>query len=276
MRARARRALVAACGGAAAWRGGTARAARRRSSVVAAPVSNRRRRRMRRGTGGRQLTADEVEPNDTDDVATPLPLGAHGARQASSPTTRRRSLPHRCAERRRARGDGLGGRRRDLVLEIEDAGGSRRREVGSRRRARFAKACRTSASTPGRYTAVVRAAAHKPTGKPRGRAGPTPAKPRAGLRAHRAAGRAARRTPSASPTTIAARRTICHRRQRPPATSAGPATPTCGSCRSRRSPRTNAIESSCRRSKASRSSSRSTMRVGQPLVDAQGAARRRR
>ncbi len=125
------------------------------------------------GGRGAGPTTDEIEPNDGDDVATPLPLGG---------TVRGRIDPETDVDHYRLDVDkagalsvmvsGIDGV--DLVLEIEDAGGTVIAK-SDRGGVRVKEGVPNLGVTPGRYTAVVRAAPKK---KPRSKkAEPEPPKP---------------------------------------------------------------------------------------------------
>jgi hypothetical protein len=127
------------------------------------------------GHGGPAI--EEVEPNDTDDVATPLPLGG---------TARGKIEPDTDVDRYRIDVDRPGALSvlttavdADLVVEIEDASGTvlaRSARGGPRLR----EGVPNLGVVPGRYFAVVRAAPKKPIKKPpkpkKGAPPPAPAK----------------------------------------------------------------------------------------------------
>lgn len=122
---------------------------------------------------------DEVEPNDADEVATPLPLGG---------TLRGKIEPDTDVDHVRLDVDKPGSLQvtltgvegQDLVLEIEDAGGNviARSDRGG---ARVKEGIPNLGVTPGRYTLVVRQAPKKKPPARRGRAAPEPAAPPAAV-----------------------------------------------------------------------------------------------
>jgi len=122
------------------------------------------------GHGG--PTIDEIEPNDGDDVATPLSIGG---------SARGKIEPETDADHYRLDVDKPGNLQvtltavdADLVLEIEDGGGTviARSDRGG---PRIREGIPNLGVTPGRYTAVVRAAPKKkPAKPPRGRKAPPP------------------------------------------------------------------------------------------------------
>jgi len=113
---------------------------------------------------GHAGSVDEVEPNDADEVATPLPLGG---------TLRGKIEPETDVDHVRLDVDkpgvlqvmltGVEGQ--DLVLEIEDAGGNviARSDRGG---VRVKEGIPNLGVTPGRYTLVVRAAPKKKVARP--------------------------------------------------------------------------------------------------------------
>jgi hypothetical protein len=129
--------------------------------------------------GGKPGTTDEVEPNDADEVATPLPLGG---------TLRGKIEPENDVDHVRLELDkpgvlsvllsGIDGQ--DLVLELEDAGGTviaRSDRGGARTKEGFPNL----GVTAGRYTLVVHQAPKpKPKKRRRSRA-PEPAAPPAAV-----------------------------------------------------------------------------------------------
>ncbi len=130
------------------------------------------------GVGGGPAS-EEIEPNDSDDVATVLALGAtvHGKIDPDTDVDRYR-IDVTTAGALSVMVSGLDAF--DVVLEIEDAGGSvvARSDRGG---ARVREGVPNLAVTPGRYTAVVQA--KKPAGappsrkKPPKKAAPEPARP---------------------------------------------------------------------------------------------------
>ena len=263
----------AACGGGDSSERSAHAAARRRSRSSPTPVCADARRApargVRRDRAQRQRRRRDAARARRD-----------GARQDRSGRHRRRSLPDRRDAGRRARGracrgvDGV-----DLVLEIEDATGTvlaQSDRGGARVRGGRA---RTSASTPGRYTAVVRGKkpprrrSRKPKGKKR-RTGAEPAGRApvyeitaqlvapAGRRRARARRRSRHRERSDRRRHRDRLRRLDRRRRRVEAVGRGAV--------ARRTRST----SSCRRSKASRSRSRSPTASASRARDPQGAARR--
>ncbi len=124
---------------------------------------------------GHAGTIDEVEPNDADEVATPLPL-------ATSRTLRGKIEPEADVDHVRIDVDKPGSLQvmltgvegQDLVLEVEDAGGiviARSDRGGSR----VKEGIPNLGVTPGRYTLVVRQVPKKKPPTRRGRAAPEPA-----------------------------------------------------------------------------------------------------
>ncbi|HUJ59440.1 MAG TPA: hypothetical protein VLX92_13135 [Kofleriaceae bacterium] len=121
-------------------------------------------------------TSEEIEPNDTDDVATPLPIGG---------TVRGKIEPDGDVDRYRIDvpkgGPGelavtVSGVDQDLILEIADDGGNVIAR-SARGGVRVAEGVPNLGVTPGRYTAIVRLApARKKPVKGRSRR-PEPAKP---------------------------------------------------------------------------------------------------
>ena len=124
-------------------------------------------------------TSDEVEPNDADEVATPLPLGG---------TLRGKIEPEADVDHVRLDVDKAGALQvmlsgiegQDLVLEVEDAGGTviARSDRGG---ARVKEGIPNLGVTPGRYTLVVRQAPKKKAPTRRGRSAPEPAAPPAAV-----------------------------------------------------------------------------------------------
>jgi hypothetical protein len=129
---------------------------------------------------GHAGSTDEIEPNDADEVATPLPLGG---------TLRGKIEPETDVDHVRLDVDkagilqvmlsGVEGQ--DLVLEIEDGGGTviARSDRGG---VRIKEGIPNLGVTPGRYTVVVRAAPKKKPSRPakKGRA-PEPEAPPAAV-----------------------------------------------------------------------------------------------
>lgn len=128
---------------------------------------------------GHAGTIDEVEPNDADEVATPLPLGG---------TLRGKIEPENDVDHVRIDVDKPGALQvtltgvegQDLVLEVEDAGGTvvARSDRGG---ARTKEGIPNLGVTPGRYTLVVRQAPKKKPPARKGRAAPEPAAPPAAV-----------------------------------------------------------------------------------------------
>jgi hypothetical protein len=126
---------------------------------------------------GRSGSTDEVEPNDADEVATPLVLGS---------TLRGKIEPETDVDHVRLDLDSPGVLQvmlsgvegQDLVLEVEDAGGSviARSDRGG---ARIKEGMPNLGVTPGRYTLVVHEAPKKKKATKRGRAPEPPAPPAA-------------------------------------------------------------------------------------------------
>lgn len=126
---------------------------------------------------GRSGSTDEVEPNDADEVATPLVLGS---------TLRGKVEPETDVDHVRLDLDSPGVLQvmlsgvegQDLVLEVEDAGGSviARSDRGG---ARIKEGMPNLGVTPGRYTLVVHEAPKKKKATKRGRAPEPPAPPAA-------------------------------------------------------------------------------------------------
>lgn len=124
-------------------------------------------------------TTDEVEPNDADEVATPLPLGG---------TLRGKIEPETDVDHVRLDVDKPGALQvmlsgvegQDLVLEVEDAGGTviARSDRGG---VRVKEGIPNLGVTPGRYTLVVRQAPKKKPPARRGRAAPEPTPPPAAV-----------------------------------------------------------------------------------------------
>jgi hypothetical protein len=112
-------------------------------------------------------STDEVEPNDADEVATPLPLGG---------TLRGKIEPETDVDHIRLDIDKPGALQvmlsgvdgQDLVLEVEDAGGNviARSDRGG---IRVKEGIPNLGVTPGRYTLVVREAPKKKVAHPKGR-----------------------------------------------------------------------------------------------------------
>jgi hypothetical protein len=131
------------------------------------------------GRGSAALSADEAEPNDSDDVATPLPLGG---------TVHAKLDPDGDVDHFRIDVDRPGALSvmvsavdQDLVLELADAGGNVIAK-SDRGPARTKEGVPNFGVTPGRYTAIVRAAPKKKPAKPpkppKGRGkGPPPPEP---------------------------------------------------------------------------------------------------
>jgi hypothetical protein len=127
------------------------------------------------GGGKTGPTVDEIEPNDGDDVATPLALGG---------TVRGKIEPDTDVDHYRIDVDKPGALSllttavdTDLIVELEDASGTviARSDRGG---ARMKEGVPNVGVTPGRYTAVVRAAPKKRPKPVRGRKPPEePAKP---------------------------------------------------------------------------------------------------
>jgi hypothetical protein len=116
-------------------------------------------------------TTEEIEPNDGDDVATPLPLGG---------TARGKIEPDSDVDHYRIDVDKPGALSllttaidTDLIVELEDASGTvvARSDRGG---ARTKEGIPNFGVTPGRYTAVVRAAPKKRPKPPKGRRAPEP------------------------------------------------------------------------------------------------------
>ena len=128
---------------------------------------------------GHAGTTDEVEPNDADEVATPLPLGG---------TLRGKIEPEADVDHVRIDVDKPGALQvmltgvegQDLVLEVEDAGGTviARSDRGG---VRTKEGIPNLGVTPGRYTLVVRQVPKKKPPARRGRAAPEPAAPPAAV-----------------------------------------------------------------------------------------------
>ncbi len=121
------------------------------------------------GGRGSAATTDEAEPNDTDDVATPLPLGG---------TVRAKIDPEGDVDRFRIDVDRAGalavmvsGVEQDLALEITDAGGTVLAK-SDRGGARVKEGVPNLGVQPGRYIAVVRAVPKKKPKPVRGKKPP--------------------------------------------------------------------------------------------------------
>lgn len=113
---------------------------------------------------GHAGTTDEVEPNDADEVATPLPLGG-ALRGKIEPET---DVDHIRLDIDKPGALQLmlsGVEGQDLVLEVEDAGGNviARSDRGA---ARIKEGIPNLGVTPGRYTLVVREAPKKKVARP--------------------------------------------------------------------------------------------------------------
>jgi hypothetical protein len=149
----------------AACRGGGSKSHRAGSNAPVELVNE-----IKTADAGRAGTIDEVEPNDADEVATPLPLGG---------TLRGKVEPETDVDHVRLDVDKPGALQvtlsgvegQDLVLEVEDAGGTviARSDRGG---ARVKEGIPNLGVTPGRYTLVVRAVPKKKPARParRGRA----------------------------------------------------------------------------------------------------------
>ena len=165
-----RRLALVAAGALVACRGGRAKVHREGSAapvvlVTAAQLAD---------AGAAGTVTDEVEPNDADDVATPLPLGGK-VRGKIEPEG---DLDHYRIDVARP---GvlqlmLSPVDMDLVLELEDGAGNVIAR-SARGGARVAEGLPNIGVTPGRYTAVVRAAPKKPPPRRRGRRPPPEVKP---------------------------------------------------------------------------------------------------
>jgi len=159
MRALAALALAAACGG------GSSKSTPHRNGS-AAPVEVVTQVQLPDAGGGKAgQVVEEKEPNDGDDVATPLPLGAT-ARGTIDPET---DVDHYRIDVDRAGVLALtlsAVEGQDLALALEDASGTVVAK-SDRGGARMREGIPNFAVTAGRYTAVVYAIAHKPAGKPK-------------------------------------------------------------------------------------------------------------
>jgi hypothetical protein len=120
-------------------------------------------------------TSDEVEPNDADDVATPLPLGGK-VRGKIDPET---DLDHYRLDITKAGALQLtiSAVDMDLVLELEDGAGNVLAR-SARGGTRIVEGIPNFGVTPGRYTAVVRAAPKKKLPPPRRGRRPAPEPPK--------------------------------------------------------------------------------------------------
>jgi hypothetical protein len=152
----------------AACRGG----GKTKRSGSAAPVEIVNQPQLPDAGGHGGPTTDEVEPNDGDDVATPLALGA---------TVRGKVEPETDVDHYRIDVDKAGALSvtvsavdADLVLEIEDAGGVVIAK-SDRGPARVKEGIPNLGVTPGRYTAVVRGGPKKKP--PRAKRGAPPPPP---------------------------------------------------------------------------------------------------
>ncbi len=128
------------------------------------------------GTGAKGSTTTEVEPNDGDDTATPLPLGGtiRGKIDSEGDVDRFRIdvAAAGVLDLELAAIDGF-----DLILELEDSGGTVLAK-SDRGGMRVREGLPNYGVTPGRYTAVVHAkkqeAPKKPAKKPKGPPPPPP------------------------------------------------------------------------------------------------------